>query len=82
MQTLPKLSPTFKKVIRRLLRDDRFYAAFIKNPKATIDCYASYMKSEELNFLKNLGKTDVKKEFNILRNLIESTRPPRPPTYI
>ncbi|MHA2026347.1 MAG: hypothetical protein ACW98U_10650 [Candidatus Thorarchaeota archaeon] len=78
----PKISPTFRKVLRKLLKDERFYAALVKNPKDAIGYYAGTMKPAELNFLKNLGKTDVKKEFNVLKNLIESTRPPRPPAWI
>jgi hypothetical protein len=82
MQSIPKMTPTFKKIVRRLLKDDKFYTALIKNAKGTIGYDAKFMTANELNFLKNIGKTDAKNKFIILKNLIETTRPPKPPNWI
>ncbi len=82
MQSFPKMTPTFKKIMRRLLKDDMFYTDLIKNPKGTIGYDAIFMSAYELNFLKNLAKTDAKKKFNILKNLIETEEKPREPQWI
>jgi len=77
------MTPTFKKIMRRLLKDDMFYADLIKNAKGTIGYDAKFMTADELNFLKNIGKTDVKIKFKDLKDLIESEEKPRkPPAWI
>ncbi len=83
MLSFPRMTPTFKKIMRRLLKDDMFYADLIKNAKGTIGYDAKFMTADELNFLKNIGKTDVKIKFKDLKDLIESEEKPRkPPAWI
>ena len=76
------VTSSFKKVVRKMLKDSNYYAAVKTNPKAAIGYYYNHMTAEEKQFLKDFGKRDVQKEFNTLKALIETARPPRIPAWI